>query len=346
MIRINNPNIEDIKNIYFDHLSQWFKLNLKHDKLEKEINNTNLLPRYREMVEYYKNNFQDIITSQFLSLENCDNKFKDVFRTEYDEYLAIINRKEKKKTSFGYFKWRMVEYYKQFFDNEVKNDQNYKKYSYGRWLTKILDIKVCPYCNHNYVFTVNHEYKSKIKDEKNNIFTRPQLDHFYSKRNHPLLSLSFYNLVPSCSVCNSIKRDNKITFSPYDITNRELYRISVFSKDGKKIDSKWVTEKNEIKIKINCVLDNKEIEHDENCNIEKLGLNKIYEEHVDYVGEIIDKVQAYNNDYYNALVDGFTGLGKTPQQIDTIIWNAYLDENERRPMSKLTTDILKQFKIK
>ena len=66
MIRINNPNIEDIKNEYFDKISKWFKLNLEQDKLAKEINNTNLLLRYREMIEYYKNNLHDIINSPFL----------------------------------------------------------------------------------------------------------------------------------------------------------------------------------------------------------------------------------------------------------------------------------------
>ena len=80
--------------------------------------------------------------------------------------------------SFGYSKF------------SSKGTTTYNAYN----LARKLKVNVCPYCNRNYTFT--------IKD-KNSKSTRPDFDHFYDKGSHPVLALSFYNLIPSCILCNS-----------------------------------------------------------------------------------------------------------------------------------------------
>ena len=74
-----------------------------------------------------------------------------------------------------------------------------------------LKIRTCPYCNRNYTFTV----KSSSSAAGKKFTTRPEFDHFYCKSKHPLLALSFYNLVPSCSVCNHGKATDDIGINPY-----------------------------------------------------------------------------------------------------------------------------------
>lgn len=74
-----------------------------------------------------------------------------------------------------------------------------------------LKIRTCPYCNRNYTFTV----KSSCSTEVRAFTTRPEFDHFYNKSQHPLLALSFYNLVPSCSICNHGKATENIGINPY-----------------------------------------------------------------------------------------------------------------------------------
>ena len=59
--------------------------------------------------------------------------------------------------------------------------------SNAHFIFKELNIRTCPYCNRHYTFTLNKGAKAA-----------PEFDHFYDKADHPLLAVSFYNLVPSC----------------------------------------------------------------------------------------------------------------------------------------------------
>jgi 5-methylcytosine-specific restriction endonuclease McrA len=61
--------------------------------------------------------------------------------------------------------------------------------------TRLLNIDVCPYCNRQYIFTIN------------NGDGRPQIDHFYPQSDYPYLSCSIYNFIPSCPQCNLQKGD-------------------------------------------------------------------------------------------------------------------------------------------
>jgi hypothetical protein len=67
------------------------------------------------------------------------------------------------------------------------------KHFNGYDLAALLDTRACVYCNRQYTLTV------VAMDE----ITRPEFDHFYSQSEHPLLALSFYNLIPSCHICNA-----------------------------------------------------------------------------------------------------------------------------------------------
>lgn len=86
---------------------------------------------------------------------------------------------------------------------KAKKDAILKLFNYSGWfitktskrycaydLARNIDLNTCVYCNRNYTSTVE-----KI--------TRPQFDHYFSQTQHPLLALSFFNLIPSCAICNS-----------------------------------------------------------------------------------------------------------------------------------------------
>lgn len=66
-------------------------------------------------------------------------------------------------------------------------------------LSELYNIKICPYCNENYTYTLI------VKNEQGlprNI-CRPDFDHFYCKSSDMHKALNLYNLVPSCQLCNS-----------------------------------------------------------------------------------------------------------------------------------------------
>lgn len=46
-------------------------------------------------------------------------------------------------------------------------------------------------------------------------------------------------------------------------------------------------------------------------NTRAWGLQELYEQHNDYVKEILYKTPAYNKDYYNSLMDSFQWIWKT-----------------------------------
>ncbi|MTC48948.1 hypothetical protein GKR59_04705 [Providencia alcalifaciens] len=97
--------------------------------------------------------------------------------------------------------------FKKYFFREIKNVINYgsfsdKSKSYNAYtLCSKSKLRTCPYCNHSYSITTYSADRG----------FRPSLDHFYDKASYPHLGLSLYNLVPSCSSCNSSLK-NTINF--------------------------------------------------------------------------------------------------------------------------------------
>ncbi len=76
------------------------------------------------------------------------------------------------------------------------------------WLAKLIDRNTCPYCNRQYCFTV---VRGGGTNRKNRL-VRPTFDHWFLKSKYPLLSLSLYNLIPSCYSCNSSIRNTQKLF--------------------------------------------------------------------------------------------------------------------------------------
>ncbi|GAA59877.1 hypothetical protein P20652_1741 [Pseudoalteromonas sp. BSi20652] len=80
--------------------------------------------------------------------------------------------------------------------NAVKTE-NWSAYQ----LAYHLSNRACCYCNKQFTLTINNK-TGKL---------RPQLDHFYPQSKYPFFSLSMYNLIPSCSSCNSSSKGDMDT---------------------------------------------------------------------------------------------------------------------------------------
>ena len=84
---------------------------------------------------------------------------------------------------------KVVFSYKYFFK---KNPSTYCAFD----LCESIGLMTCPYCNINFAHTIHKAKASKL-------ILRPPLDHFLAVSSYPFVALSFYNLIPSCWVCNS-----------------------------------------------------------------------------------------------------------------------------------------------
>ena len=199
---------------------------------------------------------------------------------------------------------------------------------------KKLNIKSCPFCNNNYIY-----FYEKEAGKYNTLAT---LEHYYPKSKYPYLSLSFYNLIPSCNTCNSKfkgsteKHERKI-LHPYleDFNEKAKFSISV--------DSLPVNKTIELEVNLKS--------NDERCktSIDRFQLDKIYKQHNDIAKEIWNKAQVYNESQIEELYKSFyQKLGYTKDDVKDMVFCNYLHKNDinKRNHSKLTQDILKQFGIK
>lgn len=283
------------------------------------------------MIKIERNNLDDIAYKYLIKLqEKGYNKAGKKVRTHYiDNIKRLVLSKPIEFEGIKFeFENKFNEKGAESFDDfktYMENQYKAMRIEHGYWLLNELNVKVCPYCNRQYTFT--------IKDKK----ISPEFDHFYPKSNYPYLALSFYNLIPACSVCNHTKSDEEIDKNPYVEGFYDNYKFRMRTKDGIENSLEWALEK-EIEIAFT----------NTNRNIDVFALKELYNEHIDYIKEIIDRAQAYNHSYYNSLIDSYKGLGKQEADIDRFVWGNYLEnaEHEKRPLSKLTKDILEQLRIK
>lgn len=207
------------------------------------------------------------------------------------------------------------------YDNWLSNDK-YNAYD----LAKKLDIPTCPYCNRMYTKTVMGKAGEKI--------IRPEFDHWFPKSEYPLLALSFYNLIPSCHICNSNvkgKTEFKLDthFHPY---NPSSNLKATFSYNHKSYD--------DYKIKINTedkfALD----------SVEAFQLENIYKAHEDEVKDLIQIRQAYSDKYIEILNKSLK-INLSKEEVYRLAFGVHYEEDkfDRRPLSKLKKDILTELGI-
>lgn len=201
-----------------------------------------------------------------------------------------------------------------------------------------LQIHTCPYCNRIYTFNIYSEEGRKV---------RPEYDHFYDKADNPLLAVSFYNLVPSCPICNHIKSTNSLRINPFFHGFKGVFRVCETEEVSKRLKhdapkpislTQLFNHNDWGDIRLVSATAN------ENADMQTLGLDEFYKKHKDYVEEIVEKVQAYNPSMMGALTSTFQGAGYSPQQVFDFVWGKHIAEAKQinRPLSKLKHDILEQ----
>lgn len=140
---------------------------------------------------------------------------------------------------------------------------SYRKFSskghkpYGAYdLCRDLGIRVCIYCNINYIYTIDDSQTLETEEESSKksvgsgevqLIARPELDHYLPKSKFPMFQMSFENLIPSCSICNGkIKRDSWIKtkehLHPYQ---EEETKMNFYLDSGNQIKIRYPGTKDE-----------------------------------------------------------------------------------------------------
>lgn len=263
------------------------------------------------------------------ALRYMDGKFNHIFSENLDD-LVLCKPSDMQAKALVYD--NLIASFKDEFTQYMigQYERVMYKEGLGVWLTEQLGVNVCPYCNRQYTFTVNRVTRS----------IRPQLDHFYPKSIYPYFALSFYNLIPSCSECNRIKKDVQLPINPYEsdfgdcnfmINNLGEMLLGVADKSQWSVDFKNITQKH-------------------TTHIDAFALRELYNGHKDYVEEIVFKATALTDVQLanvDQLLSQVAGVNIDKNTAKRIIFGNYTSKFDfgKRPLSKLTADILEQLKI-
>lgn len=196
-------------------------------------------------------------------------------------------------------------------------------------LAKRINVKTCPYCNMHYTL---------YAENGNHELARLQFDHFFSKKIYPMFSMTLYNLIPSCGVCNQGKSQGNlpIEFNPYHSNIHEQFN---FRLDNPIEMYMGVKKSDDIAVHLSPKPNIQQTDVEEFDKV--FHLSTLYRRLGDVAQEVFDKV--YCDPYYSKS-SNFTFLGQEKQYLERLYMGTYTDPKdiEKRPMTKFVQDMREQ----
>lgn len=237
--------------------------------------------------------------------------------------------------------------FKTKFWEEIVKCLRYEDYREKEYLefANSLNFKSCFYCNSQLTTIIPIKYyttrklKGKVRTRKATF----ELDHVKPKSKYPFLATSFFNLIPSCSICNKAKSDNEIEFNFFEenITNLDFLK---FKLDEKSTQKYWKT-----KDKNDFIFDYSVIGTDKNNYNDTFRIQEIYETQKDIIEELVYLKKIYNHGHKSSLMRISKNKGLFPDEafIDRLVIGNYSkpDEFHKRPFSKFTQDIARDLEL-
>ncbi len=305
MINISqNRDLSTLSKNFYKSIEIELKKRLTSNKLffNKYSTSSNIL-----LGDYLENNLETIISDPLEDLlSNVKPELHDLFYREY----KVVNKKPtdfKKKIDHVLF---------------FEEHDNWKAYDF----TTNLGINCCPYCNRTYITTLGTD-----RDK----FSRPDIDHFLAKSKYGYLRFSFFNLIPSCIICNRNAKgrqsttltDNiypysegfddktKFTYLPQKDGSNKIYFQHFGDRSHKKKSAK---------------------------NISLFKLEEQYKTHSLEIEHLIELKRIHSSAYIENLMADYPGLIKNEKEAYYIAFGKEFEmiNDEKRPLSKFTRDIL------
>ena len=322
MIRLSNID-ESIK----DKHKEWFDSYVKK-KLEKKI----------KELEAKKNTSNSNFIEFLKKLKSIEN-------------LAIIENEEMLKLIDEFYKLNLSEKNLKdlikIFNYDYFSDLEPPKWGRHKLLTS-LGVKVCPYCQRNYItsYTLEENKVEKATDD---------LDHFYPKKDYPFLALSLYNFIPSCSICNSRMKLKKTTYDKDNKKNSIVYPYIDNFKGVFKTNNQLLEVLLGSRDTFEVIIDDQE-DSKTHATIDMFKLDKIYKEaHNEYLLHMMESIKNKPESYLKSIAEFFIKEDSQDKEelekvildnLKAIVLEPYKFKIENgEPLAKLTKDILKEFEI-
>lgn len=214
-------------------------------------------------------------------------------------------------------------YFEKIYETYFSKTEPSPKLQYtAAMMTRSLDLKVCPYCDRNYI---NNVYRRRDGRE----IRGSQLDHFFPKSSYPMLSMCFYNLIPVCASCNLRKHKRTFSMNPYEegIEEQTFFDVIINDDEGN-------IDENNIEVWLLTKPGMKE-------NVEILALDEEYRGHSDIAYEILIKAIFYNETKKKEMCRNYPELFGTVAELNRMLYGMDFEHLNKRPLQKFYMDLLK-----
>lgn len=298
------------------------------------------------LLEEVENIDKDINNNLFLGNVRVLEKKIDEIKQKFPNVCKAIDEESEIEEDIKYWKQIYIAFgYEKFVAQGIclkentengavtVSSYNYDQHGWGAYgYVMALGQKVCPYCNRNYI-TPLYSKKGKV---------RADLDHFFPKHKYPYLSLSLFNLVPSCRFCNSsLKGKQNFTirdnFHPFG--EMEADDLFHFTYVPQSIKGFWDKEKMDIEIVYN---NNPDVVKIKNNN-DTFCVRELYQYHKDIVENLVKKKYIYSDIYIEYLLNKYPVFWKSKREILDFLTMEYTSEREEDiPFAKLRKDIIEE----
>lgn len=274
------------------------------------------------------------------NLQNAE-AYKLIDKKLFDEYL-IATPERLREMHRELFAKLPKEANGMIVDNEkkcLKSIFNYENYFYkdkefAYEVAKLMGVNTCVYCNRQYTTTV-------VDSDTGEQLIRPEFDHWFSHSNFPDLGISYYNLIPSCYLCNSsLKHAEPMSIDkhihPYIDKKAGFLFTYIPTSKGNVVDI-------EVDARMPKTYRNRVAE-----TLKLFKTSQIYGIHSGFeLKDLIDLAQANPPDYIDVLVNRVAkDLGMNEGDAYRIIFGIEQKEEDflNRPMSKFKSDIIKKLR--
>lgn len=234
-----------------------------------------------------------------------------------EKLREIIKYIEKK--GFDKKKHIIKEVFKKQYSRFSSNCSNWNPYN----MKMIQKARTCPYCNRQYITMINKNRR-----------VRADIDHFWPQSEYPYLSMSIYNYVPCCRVCNSSSKGKQLI----SVNARNPYEFSM--DEEAEFLYKYYENNNPILFREKSTYWKEDVQfYDSTFNI-----NLLYQHHSDIAKQILDNHEKYNETWINDIVQKASLPSVTKQDLYSLIIGHTVEKKDilKEPLGKFKRDIVRQ----
>jgi len=148
----------------------------------------------RGLLEYLANSVDLILVGSASELEG----FAHDFCKKYPDFSAYVANPKKGTSPDNRIHKNTLAIVHSCFDYEKFSEKANCWSAYS--LVCAHNLRICPYCHAHHI---NYHVDPTATTLQKQYRIRPPLDHFLPKSIYPYLAVSLYNLIPSCTQCNS-----------------------------------------------------------------------------------------------------------------------------------------------